>query len=81
MKIIQHWLTQPRTIRHLWVAFAVVLTVTVLIELTGEIHGHFGIDSSFGFHAWYGLLTCVAMIATAKLLGIFLNRKDSYYDE
>ena len=77
----KHWLTQPRTIRHLWLAFAVVLTVAVVIELTGKIHGHFGIDSTFGFHAWYGFLTCVAMIAFAKLLGIFLKREDAYYDE
>ena len=81
MKPTQHWLTEVRTIRHLWIVFAVILTVTVLIELTGEIHGHFDIDSTFGFHAWYGFLTCVAMIAIAKLLGIFLKRTDSFYDE
>ena len=81
MKTQEHWLTRPRTIRRLWMSFAAILAVTVLIELAGDIHGHFAIDSTFGFHAWYGFLTCVAMIAAAKLLGLFLKRKDTYYDE
>ena len=76
-----HWLTRPRAIRSLWITFAAILAATVLTELAGDIHGHFGVDSTFGFNAWYGFLTCVAMIVVAKLLGTFLTRKDTYYDE
>ncbi len=42
--------------------------------------GYFGLDGWFGFSAAYGLLTCVAMIIVAKVLGIFLKRRDSYYE-
>ncbi|MGH7254819.1 MAG: hypothetical protein ACREI3_03490 [Nitrospirales bacterium] len=76
-----HWLTQPRAIRRLWIGFAGVLALTVLAEVPIEDHGYFGIDATFGFHAWYGFVICVAMIAFAKLLGMFLKRQDTYYDE
>ena len=46
------------------------------LEQTG-----FTLDTSFGFFAWYGFLSCAGMVAGAKILGIFLKRKDTYYDE
>ena len=35
----------------------------------------------FGFHAWYGFLTCAAMIVFAKCLGLLIKRPDTYYGE
>jgi hypothetical protein len=58
-----------------------VLVLAVLAELLLEHEGHFGIDGWFGFQAVYGLLTCVAMVVLAKLLGVMLKRRDDYYDE
>ena len=81
METEKHWLVRPRTIRWLWVVFIAILAGTVLVELFFDLHGHFGIDESFGFNAWYGFITCVAMIVVAKILGIFLKRRDTYYDE
>ena len=75
-----HWLTRPSTIRALWIGFAVVLALTVLAGLLVEAHGYFGLDGTFGFNAWYGLGTCVAMIVLAKGLGALLKRPDDYYD-
>ena len=75
-----HWLVRPRTIRGLWIGFAVILTALVLGDLL--VHGHpgFGVDGTFGFYAWYGLGTCVAMVLVAKALGLVLKRPDTYYD-
>ncbi|MCY4452637.1 MAG: hypothetical protein OXC01_11870 [Immundisolibacterales bacterium] len=75
-----HWLVRPRTVRGLWIGFGVVLAGLVLGDLL--IHGHpgFGIDGTFGFYAWYGLGTCVAMVLFAKGLGVFLKRRDDYYE-
>ena len=39
------------------------------------------LDTSFGFYAWYGFLTCAAMVVGAKVLAVVLKRKDDYYDE
>ena len=75
------WLERPRTIRLLWIVFVAILALTVIAQLFVHPHGYFGLDGTFGFNAWYGLLSCVAMILAAKALGIFLKRPDSYYDD
>ncbi len=77
----QHWLVRPDTIRLLWIGFILILLITVFPDFFIHQHAHFGIESSFGFYAWYGFFTCVAMIVVAKILGIFLKRKDNYYDQ
>ena len=75
-----HRLVRPSTVRGLWIGFAVVLAGLVLGDLLIHPHAGFGIDGSFGFYAWYGLGTCVAMVLFAKGLGILLKRGDDYYD-
>jgi len=76
-----HWLVRPATIRHLWRGGLIILALTVLADLLLTPHPRFGIDGSFGFYAWYGFLTCAAMVIGAKALGLLLSRKDTYYDE
>ena len=74
-----HWLDDPRNVKRLWRGFLVVLALTVLAELLVQLHPHFGIEAVFGFHAWFGLLACGAMIGVAKVLGVVLKRPDTYY--
>lgn len=76
----EHWLARSSTIRWLWRVFALMLAAVVLWQLWTPVHGHFGIDGLFGFHAAYGFLTCVGMVLFAKLLGVFLKRPEDYYD-
>ena len=76
-----HWLVRPATIRGLWVLLAVILTAIVAVQLAFPEKGKFGIDGWFGFAAGFGFLACVAMVVFAKALGVFLKRKDTYYDE
>ena len=75
-----HWLTRPATIRLLWVGFILVLIVLVALDLVAAHHPHFGIDGTFGFGAWFGFLSCVALVGFAKALGALLKRPDTYYD-
>jgi hypothetical protein len=75
-----HWLTRPATIRRLWVGFILVLVMLVALDLVVAHHPHFGVDGTFGFGAWFGFLSCVALVAFAKALGAILKRPDSYYD-
>jgi hypothetical protein len=76
-----HWLVRPATIRWLWRIFGVVLVLVVAAGLLMKPHGHFGIDDTFGFHAWYGFLTCVVMVVVAKLLGFLVKRPENYYTD
>ena len=75
------WLVRPGPISLLWAVFAAVLTALVLADLLVEHHPHFGLDGTFGFAAWYGFGTCVALVLFAKALGALLKRPDTYYDD
>lgn len=77
----KHWLVRKDTIRKLWVLLFVVLGMTVLAQLFIPLKTKFGPDGWFAFPAIYGFITCVIMVVFAKLLGIFLKREDSYYDD
>ena len=77
----RHWLVQPGMIRVLWIGLIVTLAITVLFDLVVVQYVVFGAEGIFGFAAWYGFLTCVAMILAAKGLGFFLKRSDRYYDD
>ena len=74
-----HWLDRPENHRKLWIGFIVVLACTVLAEFVWPIHGHFEIESITGFNALYGFGACAAMVAFAKLLGLWLKRSDTIY--
>jgi hypothetical protein len=76
-----HWLVRKSTIRGLWIAFAVALVATVLMDLVIEPHPYFGLDGTLGFGAWFGFASCVVLIAGAKALGAILRRPDTYYDD
>lgn len=76
----KHWLARPGTIRVLWRGFIAVLAATVAAQLLFPVHGHFAVDGSFGFNAWYGFAACAVLILFAKLVGVFLKRDDDYYD-
>ena len=75
-----HWLLRPQNIRAVWIGFIVVLVLIVLGDFFIHAHSAFEVDGTFGFYAWYGLLTCIAMILAAKLLALVLKRPDDYYD-
>lgn len=76
----KHWLVREKTIRLLWIIFAGVLALTVLAGLFVDFKSHFGVENTFGFFAWYGLLTCAAMVVFAKVLGVLIKRPEDYYD-
>lgn len=76
----KHWLVRRRSIRVLWIVFVAVLAVFVVGDVFIYGHPYFGLDGTFAFYAWYGLLTCVVMILLAKAMGVLLKRKDTYYD-
>jgi len=75
-----HWLTRQETIKKLWIGLILLLALTVIAGLFIHFHDRFGIESSFGFYAWYGFGACVLMVLGAKLLGLVLKRPDNYYE-
>lgn len=76
----EHWLRRPETIRKLWIIGIVVLAILVILGELIQQHPHFDGEKLFGFNAWFGFGSCVAMVIGAKLLGVILKRKDTYYE-
>jgi hypothetical protein len=77
---MDHWLARRSTIIRLWIAFAIALAAVVLADRFVEHHPYFGLDGTFGFGAWFGFVSCVALILIARGLGALLKRPDNYYD-
>ena len=75
------WLARPSTIRLLWWVFAMVLVVSVAVQLIFPVKGKFGADGWFGFGAVFGFLSCLLMVLFAKALGRVLKRDENYYRE
>lgn len=82
----KHWLYRKKNLPLLWAIQIGILVLAIVPEFFMHHHPHFEsqgihIDGSWGFFAWYGFLACALMVVAAKILGIFLKRKDTYYDE
>lgn len=75
------WFYKPDSIRKLWKWGAIVLCLTVLVQVLVPIHGHFVVEGVFGFFALYGFVTCLLMVVGAKLLGFLIKKPDDYYDD
>lgn len=76
-----HWLVRPKTIRLLWLGFAIILAMTVAAQLFVHVHDYFTVDGWFAFYAIFGFVSCLGMVVFAKVLGWFLKRPDTYYDD
>lgn len=76
-----NWLIRPKTIKLLWWIFSVILAITVLAQVFVHIHDYFTVDGWFAFYAIYGFVSCLGMVVFAKVLGVFLKRPDTYYDD
>ncbi|MFU8814573.1 MAG: hypothetical protein ACNA7W_04445 [Pseudomonadales bacterium] len=75
------WLSQPATIRRLWIVFTAVLALTIALQLLFPADAHFVVDGWLGFGAIFGFGVCVLMVFAAKVLGWVIKRPDDYYDD
>ncbi|MBI4539033.1 MAG: hypothetical protein HY704_05925 [Gemmatimonadetes bacterium] len=76
-----HWLDRPETVRAFKTGFLAILGLLALLELAIQHHEYLGFEGTLGFYAGYGFVSGVVLILFAKLLGIFLKREDSYYED
>ena len=73
---------QPQLKSHLrrpwtWITFVGL----ALLDQFVHPHAPFAWAENAGFFAWFGFLSCVAMIIGAKIiLGPVLKREENYYD-
>jgi ABC-type branched-subunit amino acid transport system permease subunit len=63
-----------------WGAFVAALVLSVAAQLFIDAKPDFAVESLFGWYALYGFIACAALILVAKGIGVFLKRRDDYYD-
>lgn len=66
--------------KRIWLTFLIILPLTLLMDLFVTPHVEFGIEGTIFFYAWFGFFSCAVIIIFSRFLGIFLKRKENYYN-
>lgn len=75
------WLDRAENVRKVYHAVWVACALVLVIELFIDKHVETEVEHLFGFHGFYGLVACVALVLAAKLLRRVLMRPENYYDD
>jgi hypothetical protein len=67
--------------RSVWAGLVVLLVLSLGLAPLVEVHPHFEIEALPAFSAWFAALSCLGLLALAKVLALFLTRPDSYYGD
>ena len=63
------------------IALVAVCACLALVDLLYENpHPHFDIETSFAFQAWFGFVAFVGAVFLGRLLRVFVQRPEDYYD-
>lgn len=72
----------PAVIRVGIAVLAVLVVLDAVPAIVDKEHAHTAAEHVPAFWALFGLLGCLALVASAKLLGhAVLSRREDYYDE
>lgn len=75
------WFERPANVRKLITGLGVGCVAVVLADLFyTNPHPHFGVESVFGFQAWFGFITFVVIVFLGRFLRLFVSRPEDYYD-
>ncbi|MCP4353115.1 MAG: hypothetical protein GY795_47295 [Desulfobacterales bacterium] len=71
---------KPENVKRLLVIFYISLVLLLAADFFIHKHAEFPWEEAPGFFAAYGFVSCVMLIFIAKVLRIFIKRKENYYD-
>ena len=77
----ERWLDRAGNVRKVYYSVWVACALLLLVELFIAKHTETGAEHLFGFHGFYGLVACVALVLAAKLLRRVIMRPETYYDD
>ena len=75
------WLDHAENVRKVYYGVWVVCGLLLVAELFIDKHVETTAEHWFGFHGFYGLVACVALVLAAKGLRRLLMRPETYYDD
>ena len=68
-------------LRLLWVGFAAVLLLLLLLDFFVQPHVEFGLEGTRFFHAWFGFAACAAIVVFSKALAALLKKPEDFYKD
>jgi hypothetical protein len=72
---------KPRNVRRLLRLFYGMLAVLLVLDLFIEKHADFPWEGYADFFAGFGFVSCTLVILIAKLLRVFVKRREDYYEK
>jgi hypothetical protein len=75
------WFERPRNINLMIATLVIVCAGLVLAELFYHPHGHFPLEETIGFHAWFGFVAFVVIVFLGRALRQIVGREEDYYDD
>lgn len=76
----RRWLDSRGNIRTLYISLWIGCAILLLLELLIDKHVETAAEQWFGFHGFFGLIACVALVLAAKLLRRVIARPEDYYE-
>ena len=70
---------KPQVVRRFLWSFYVFLGLLLVVDFFIPKHGTFPCEGVPDFFAVYGFISCVLLIYIAKILRLFIRRKEDYY--
>lgn len=71
---------KPENVKRFLRIFYVFLVLLLIVDFFIPKHTEFPWEGAPDFFAVYGFVSCVLLIFIAKLLRMFIKRKENYYD-
>lgn len=75
------WAEDPRLARALVPGLLVICLGLIGADLLYHKHGHYDFEQWVGFHGFYGFLSFVFLVQTSRVMRVFLQRREDYYDD
>ncbi len=71
---------KPENVKRLLGIFYASLVVLLIVDFFIHKHSEFPWEDAPNFFAAYGFVSCVLLIFIAKILRIFIKKRETYYD-
>lgn len=75
-----HWLERPGSVDKIIRFLGLICAAVVVADFFYEKHGHYSWEKFPGFYAFFGFVSCVALVLAARQLRRILMRDEDYYD-
>lgn len=75
------WFERPGNINRLIGGLVIACVASVVAQFFYEPHGHFDLEDSFAFQAWFGFVAFVVVVFLGCGLRLIVGRKEDYYDD